>query len=89
MKQINLNESKLVVITRQDINPGYQCVQGNHSLADFAFEHPETFKKYPKKKFSRAQIKADEKEHIFIPIQDLKIISLKEEKKQKIIVEFN
>lgn len=51
--------------------------------------NPETFKKYPKKKFSRAQIKADEKEHIFIPIQDLKIISLKEEKKPKIIVEFN
>jgi peptidyl-tRNA hydrolase len=34
------------VITRQDINPGYQCVQSNHSIADFAYEFPHTFKKW-------------------------------------------
>lgn len=49
----------------------------------------ELFSTYKKKKFSRAQIKADEKEHIFIPIQDLKIISLKENAKTNIQVEFN
>jgi len=32
-----------VVITRSDINPGYQVVQSTHSTADFAHEHPETF----------------------------------------------
>jgi hypothetical protein len=48
----------------------------------------ELFSTYKKKKFSRAQIKADEKEHIFIPIQDLKIISLKDTK-TNIQVEFN
>ena len=34
------NEIKLVVITREDISPGYQVVQSTHSIADFIFEHP-------------------------------------------------
>ncbi len=34
------------MITRGDINPGYQCVQGQHSVADFAYIHPDTFKKW-------------------------------------------
>ena len=47
MKQINnLNETKLVVITRSDITPGYQVVQSTHSVADFAAEHPEAFKEW-------------------------------------------
>jgi hypothetical protein len=35
-----------VVITRGDISPGYQSVQSCHSIADFAFEHPEIFSKW-------------------------------------------
>ena len=47
MLQIDkFQETKLVVITRQDINPGYQVVQTAHSVADFAYEHPEVFKKW-------------------------------------------
>lgn len=47
MLQINkFQETKLVVITRQDINPGYQVVQSAHSISDFAYEHPEVFKKW-------------------------------------------
>ena len=42
--QINkFDETKLVVITRADISAGYQVVQSNHAVADFAHEHPETF----------------------------------------------
>ena len=44
MKQIN--EPKLIVITRGDIPDGYQVVQSTHSIADFAFEFPETFRKW-------------------------------------------
>ena len=44
MKQIN--ETKLVVITRSDISPGYQAEQSTHSVADFAFEYPDTFAKW-------------------------------------------
>lgn len=29
-----------------DISPGYQSVQSCHSVADFAYEHPETFKQW-------------------------------------------
>ena len=47
MLQIDkFQETKLVVITRQDINPGYTVVQSTHSIADFAYEHPEVFKKW-------------------------------------------
>ena len=47
MLQIDkFQETKLVVITRQDINTGYQVVQSTHSIADFAYEHPEVFKKW-------------------------------------------
>lgn len=42
----NQNETKLVVITRSDITPGYQAVQSTHSVADFAAEYPENFKKW-------------------------------------------
>ena len=41
-----MNETKLVVITRSDISDGYKAVQSCHSLADFAFEYPDTFKKW-------------------------------------------
>lgn len=43
MKQ---NETKLVVITRNDITEGYQAVQSTHSIADFAFEYPIEFKNW-------------------------------------------
>ena len=44
--QINKTETKLVVITREDITPGYQVVQSTHSIADFAAEHPIPFKNW-------------------------------------------
>ena len=40
------SELKLVTITRRDISEGYQVCQSLHSLADFAFEFPEDFKKW-------------------------------------------
>ena len=32
---------KLYVITREDLDPGYQAVQSMHALRQFAAEHPE------------------------------------------------
>lgn len=65
MKQINkFNESKLVVITRQDINSGYQCVQSTHSIADFAFEHSETFKKWKLESNSIICLSAKSEQHL-------------------------
>lgn len=64
MKQINLNETKLVVITRQDINPGYQCVQSTHSIADFAHEFPDTFRKWKNESNSIICLSAKSEEHL-------------------------
>ena len=38
--QIKPND-KLYVITRQDLDPGYQAVQSIHAAIQFKFEHPE------------------------------------------------
>ena len=39
-------KTKLVVITRNDIPDGYQLVQSNHAVADFAYEHHQEFKEW-------------------------------------------
>ena len=44
--QINKEESKLVVITRSDLTPGYQAQQSTHSVADFANEFPQSFNEW-------------------------------------------
>ena len=44
MKQIQ--ETKLIVITREDISDGYKAVQSRHSNSDFAYEFPDTFRKW-------------------------------------------
>lgn len=39
-------EKRMYVIIRGDLHPTYAMVQGGHALAEFALEHPETFKKW-------------------------------------------
>ena len=34
------------MITRQDLSPGYQCVQSCHAVADFSYQFPESFKRW-------------------------------------------
>lgn len=48
MMQIEkLNDLKLITITRSDLKTdGYIVPQTSHSIADFAYEHPEVFKKW-------------------------------------------
>jgi len=43
--QLELKEEspKMVIVTREDISPGYQLVQTAHGIANFAAEHPEAF----------------------------------------------
>jgi hypothetical protein len=43
------NEMKykhLYVVTRRDLFPGYQGVQSQHAIAEFAFNYPQEFKKW-------------------------------------------
>lgn len=44
MKQVY--ETKLITITRSDISTGYQFAQLAHSVADFSYNFPKTFKKW-------------------------------------------
>lgn len=38
----------LTVIVREDLQPGYRCVQSAHALADFAVKHENEFKNWQK-----------------------------------------
>ncbi len=40
------DDLKMVIVTRDDMSPGYQLVQSVHGLADFAVEHPEAFRNW-------------------------------------------
>lgn len=43
-KQIeNVQNQKLVIVTRKDISPGYQAVQSAHAIPQFAYEHSQVF----------------------------------------------
>lgn len=41
-----LDNQKLYVVTRRDLSPGAQAVQGMHALVEFQFEHPEQAKEW-------------------------------------------
>ncbi len=46
-KQVSkFDETKLISITRQNLTFGYQLVQSCHSIADFAYDHPDIFKQW-------------------------------------------
>lgn len=65
MKQINkFQETKLIVITRADLAPGYQAVQSTHSIADFANEFPSEFKKWKDESNSIICLSAKSQEHL-------------------------
>ena len=54
----------MVVITREDIDPGYQVVQSTHSIADFAHEHPEFFGTWKEESNSIICLSAKNQEHL-------------------------
>ena len=64
MNQIKLQQPKLDIITRQDLKPGYQIVQSAHSIADFAYEHPETFGKWKEESNSIICLSAKSEQHL-------------------------
>lgn len=42
----NYQISRLIVITRDDINPGYQIAQSGHGIAQFYLDQPELARKW-------------------------------------------
>ena len=52
------------MITRQDINPGYQVVQSTHSVADFADQFPTTFSKWKSESNSIICLSAKSEQHL-------------------------
>ena len=66
MMQINkFQETKLILITRKDLHTeGYTVPQAAHSLADFAYIYPETFKKWKEESNSIICLSAKSQEHL-------------------------
>lgn len=61
MKQIT---PKLVVVTRQDLNPGYQAVQSGHAIAIFAANKRELFDRWHKDSQYLVMLAARNEEHL-------------------------
>lgn len=53
-----------MVITRADLNPGYQAVQSTHSIADFAYEFPDEFKSWKEDSNSIICLSAKSHKHL-------------------------
>lgn len=53
-----------MVITRQDMTPGYQLVQSTHSVAGFAATHSDTFAKWGSESNSIICLSAKSEEHL-------------------------
>ena len=43
-----MTQSKLTIVTRKDLTPGYQATQAIHAAVQFVFEHPEIAKEWYK-----------------------------------------
>ena len=43
-----MTQTKLTIVTRKDLTPGYQATQAIHAAVQFVFEHPEIAKEWYK-----------------------------------------
>ena len=76
MKKQKEKELKLITITRSDIPDGYQVVQTGHSIADFAYEYPTTFREWKETSNSIISLSAKNKDHLMKLYDKLSRITL-------------
>ena len=60
----NLDETKLIVITNKELEPGYQLVQSTHSIADFAHTFNNDFNNWKTESNSIICLSARNQEHL-------------------------
>ena len=65
LQNSKFNETKLVTITRSDLNfDGYVIPQTAHAIANFAFDHFDTFSKWKEESNSIVCLSAKSEEHL-------------------------
>lgn len=64
MKNTQVQDLKLVSITRSDIADGYQAVQSSHSLIDFVINYPQISKEWNSKSNYLVSLSAKDEEHL-------------------------
>ena len=69
---MNQITSKLVVVTRQDLNNGYQAVQSGHAIAEFAASKKEIFDRWHKDSQYLVMLAARDIEHLIQQIEKIK-----------------
>ena len=74
MTQIN---QKLVIITRQDLHPGYQAVQSAHAGIDFQHEYPEIAKQWNKQSNYLIILSVENEEQLFLCLEKFNYYNLK------------
>lgn len=64
MKITKQYQEKLYIVSRKDLTPGQQAVQGKHSLVQFFIMHPEIIQKWHKESNYIVFLQADDEEHL-------------------------
>lgn len=72
--QIN---QKLVIITRQDLNPGYQAVQAAHAGIDFQHHYPEIAKQWNTQSNYLIILSVENEGRLFLCLEKFKFYGLK------------
>lgn len=57
-------QEKLYVVSRKDLTPGQQAVQGKHSLVQFFIMHPDIIQKWHKESNYIVFLEAEDEEHL-------------------------
>lgn len=66
--------SKLIVVTRGDINPGYQIAQSGHAISQFFLDHPDQSRKWDNNYLISLSIPNEEKlSKLLMRLQDKSI----------------
>lgn len=74
MTQIN---KKLIIITRRDLEPGYQAVQASHAGIEFQHQYPEISKQWKNKSNYIVILSVKDEERLFLCLDKFKLYDLK------------
>ena len=72
MKNLQIHNSKLRIVTVRDIHPGAQMVQSTHAMSKFAVEYPEQFSDWYKNSQYIACLSIEDEKSLLLLVEKLR-----------------